>query len=104
MVAEGKFERTDVGQRFDRLNASCWIVDPCRRARDAKIDRHAVLAAQAFTPHDQLERAVAVLQEQLMNGFGLVHDCEVELAGVGEGAFVRQNGRKVVKVDRGLTG
>ena len=61
MVAERKFERTDVGQCFERLNASCWIVDPYRCARDAKMDRRAVLATQAFTPHDQLERAVAVL-------------------------------------------
>ena len=104
MVGERKFERTDVGQCFDRLNASCWIVDPYRRAADAKLDHHAVLARQAFTPHDQLERAVAVLQEQFMNGFGLVHDREVELAGFGEGTFVRQNGRQVVKVDRGLAG
>jgi len=61
MVAERKFERTDVGWCLDGLNASCWIVDPYRRTRDAKTDRHAVLAAQAFIPHDQLERAVAVL-------------------------------------------
>ena len=61
MVAERKFERTDVGQCLNRLKASCWIVDPYRPARDAKMDRHAVLAGQAFTPHDQLERAVAVL-------------------------------------------
>jgi hypothetical protein len=61
MVAERKFERTDVGQCFDRLNASCWIVDPYRHARDPEMDRHAVLAAQAFAPHGQLERAVAVL-------------------------------------------
>ena len=61
MVAERKLERTDVGWCLDRLNASCWVVDPYRRARDAKMDRHAVLAAQALTPHDQLERAVAVL-------------------------------------------
>ncbi len=39
-----------------------------------------------------------------MNGFGLVRDREIEPAGAGEGAFVRQNGREVVKVDRGLTG
>jgi hypothetical protein len=61
MVAERKFERTDVVQCFDRLNASCWIVDPYRHARDPEMDRHAVLAAQAFAPHGQLERAVAVL-------------------------------------------
>ena len=39
-----------------------------------------------------------------MNGFGSVHNREVELAGFGEGTLVRQNGRKVVKVDCGLTG
>jgi hypothetical protein len=61
MVAERKFERTDVGQRMDRLDANCRIVDLYRRVRAAKTDRHPVLAGQAFPPHDQLERAVAVL-------------------------------------------
>ena len=39
-----------------------------------------------------------------MNGFGLVHDREVEMVGFGERPFVRENGRKVVEIDRGLTG
>ena len=39
-----------------------------------------------------------------MNGFRLPSYLEVELAGFGKGFFVRQNGRKVVKVDRSLTG
>ena len=104
MVAERKLKRTDVVWCLDRLNANCWIVDLYRRVCDAKMDRHVVFAAQPLIPHDQLECTVAALQEQVMNGLGLVHDREFELAGSGEGTFVRQNGRKVVKVDRGPTG
>jgi hypothetical protein len=104
MVAERKFERTDVGWRLDGLNANSWIVDPYGRPLEAKMNRHTVLAAQAFIPHDQLERAVAVLQEQIVNGPGLAYDLEVELPGRGEDALVRQNGRQVVKIGCGLTG
>src|SRR5882757_7127593 len=102
MVAEGQLKRTGVARDLDRLNANRRIVNPDRRGRDAETDCHAALSAQPFTPYDQLERAVAVLQEQLMNGVGLVHDREVELPGCGEGAVVGQNGRQVVKVDRSL--
>lgn len=61
MIAERKLKRTDVGWCLDRLNASCWIVDLYRRVRDVKMDRHVVLAAQPFIPHDQLECTVAAL-------------------------------------------
>ena len=61
MVAEYKFERTDVGQRLNWLNASCWVVKFYQGARGINVDRHSVLAAQAFIPHDQLKRAVAAL-------------------------------------------
>ena len=104
MVAERKLERSDVAQCPGRLNAGCGIVDPDRRACVTKSDRDAVLATQAFTPHDELERAITVLQEQLMNSFGLVRDREVQLPGFGYGTFVRQDGREVVKIDRGLAG
>ena len=59
------------------------------------MDRHAVLAAQAFTVHDQLKRALAVLQEELMNGFGLIHDREVDLPGL---ARVPLSARMVVRL------
>ena len=104
MVAKRKFERTNVGQCLDRLNAGCWIVNRCRRGLKPKLDPHEVLATQAFVPYDQLECTVAALQEQLMNGIGLIHDREVKLSGFGERTVIRQNSRKVVKVDCGLTG
>jgi hypothetical protein len=52
MIAGREFERSDVGQCIDRLKANCWIVNPYRRVRDAKMHRHPVLARQALPPND----------------------------------------------------
>ena len=52
MVAEREFERIDFGQRLDRLDANCRIINLYRRVRDTKTDRHVVLARQAFPPDD----------------------------------------------------
>src|SRR5262245_54230859 len=103
MVAERKIERIHIGQCSRGLDADGRIVNPHLRMVCTKPERDAVLPAQALPPHDKLEPAITMLQEQLVYGFGLVENREVELAGFGEGSLVRQNGRKIVQVNRGPT-
>src|SRR4051812_2658023 len=67
-----------------------------------KSNCYVVLSAQAFAPYDELERAVTALQEQLVNRRGLIGYLEVEPTQGYAASFVGQDGRQVVKVERGL--
>ena len=63
VVGEGQLERGDVRQDLDRIDADRRIVDRHRRVRGTKADDYPVLAMQTLSPHDQLEGAVAALEQ-----------------------------------------
>src|ERR1700741_1514840 len=103
MILECQFERANIGERFDRVSANSWIIDSSRRQRHCEPNHRIVFPVQTFIPHDQLESAVAALEEQLVNSVWLVDNLEIEPAGTAVSALIGQNGCKVVKVNRCLS-
>ncbi len=71
---------------------------------DGQTDRDPILAGQALSPRDEIERLISAFEEQIMDGIWLFRDREVELAGRGERLYIGQNGREIVQVKRGLCG
>ncbi|MBV9851785.1 MAG: PEP-CTERM sorting domain-containing protein [Armatimonadetes bacterium] len=61
MVAQGQRERIDPVRGLDRGRPDRRVVNLHRGVRAAQVDGDRVRALDQLTPHDQIERAVALL-------------------------------------------
>ncbi len=100
MVGEREFDRTNIIQSLNWPNSDRRVVNHDRRVCDGQTHLDSILAGRAFSPDNEFEGFVTALQEQIMNGIGLIRDREVELASFDERGFVGQNGCQIVQVDR----
>jgi len=82
MIAQRQRHRNDVGQRPDGCAANRGVVDFHRWICSAKLHADLVRTLRPLAPNGQRQRAIALLEEQVVDGRRLVEDVVVELAGV----------------------